>query len=123
MSERSVSRRRFLSGLGLTGLGVAAVGTAGVAGVGALTDADADINDDPDNLLNQVPEDTGEALDLASGNLTVTVGFGPSLFDDRFGLKDRKPEELEPLPKFPGDQLQDALCDGDIVIHACADDP
>ncbi len=90
---------------------------------GALTDADADINDDPDNLLNQVPEDTGEALDLASGNLTVTVGFGPSLFDDRFGLKDRKPEQLEPLPKFPGDQLQDALCDGDIVIQACADDP
>lgn len=195
MPERSVSRRRFLSGLGLTGLGAAAVGTAGVAGVGALsacstdgdddqvvpfrgnhqagvttaqqehlrivaftvltgdreelrdmlstwtamaermtrgdqttevgalTDADADINDDPDNLLNQVPEDTGEALDLASGNLTVTVGFGPSLFDDRFGLKDRKPEELEPLPKFPGDQLQDALCDGDIVIQACADDP
>lgn len=195
MPERSVSRRRFLSGLGLTGLGAAAIGTAGVADVGALsacstdgdddqvvpfrgdhqagvttaqqehlrivaftvltgdreelrdmlstwtamaermtrgdqttevgalTDADADVNDDPDNLLNQVPEDTGEALDLASGNLTVTVGFGPSLFDDRFGLKDRKPEELEPLPKFPGDQLQDALCDGDIVIQACADDP
>jgi deferrochelatase/peroxidase EfeB len=194
MSDRPVSRRHFLTGLGVTGLGAAALGTAGVAGVGtlaacstdddsqvvpfrgvhqagvttaqqehlhivaftvltedrdelrdmlstwtsmaerlttgeqtteggALTDSDADITDDPDNLLNQVPEDTGEALDLASGNLTVTVGFGPSLFDYRFGLKDRKPEELEPLPKFPGDQLQDALCDGDIVIQACADDP
>lgn len=70
-----------------------------------------------------VPEDTGEALDLPAANLTLTIGYGPSLFDKRFGLSDQRPAELEVLPKFPGDQLVDQLCDGDIVIQACADDP
>ena len=34
----------------------------------------------------QPPFDTGEAMDLGPHSLTITVGFGPSLFDDRFGL-------------------------------------
>ncbi len=37
------------------------------------------------------PADTGETEGLAPGLLTVTVGFGPSLFDDRFGLAPRRP--------------------------------
>ena len=32
------------------------------------------------------PDDTGEALGLPASRLTVTIGYGPSLFDDRFGL-------------------------------------
>ena len=32
------------------------------------------------------PIDTGEAFGLTPGNLTVTVGFGPSFFDERLGL-------------------------------------
>ncbi|WP_291479647.1 iron uptake transporter deferrochelatase/peroxidase subunit [Corynebacterium sp.] len=77
--------------------------------------------DDPSGLT--VPSDTGEAVGLDAANLTVTVGFGPSLFDGRFGLAGRRPDELQPLPKFPGDQLVDDLCDGDVVVQACADDP
>ena len=70
-----------------------------------------------------VPQDTGEALDLAPGHLTVTIGYGPSLFDDRFGLADRKPAALRDLPAFLGDDLDPARSGGDIVIQACSDDP
>ena len=70
-----------------------------------------------------VPEDTGEALDLAPGHLTVTIGYGPSLFDERFGLADRRPEALRDLPAFRGDDLDPATSGGDIVIQACSDDP
>lgn len=71
----------------------------------------------------QVPGDTGEAFDLSAKNLTVTVGFGPSLFDDRFGLKDKKPAELNDLPHFSGDVTDAAISGGDLCIQACADDP
>jgi deferrochelatase/peroxidase EfeB len=69
------------------------------------------------------PEDTGEALGLSPASLTLTVGFGASLFDDRFGLADRKPAALAELPHFPGDALDPARSGGDIVVQACADDP
>ena len=70
-----------------------------------------------------VPEDTGEAWDLPPANLTITIGFGPTLFDDRFGLKSARPAELTQLPHFPSDQLRDNLCGGDLCIQACADEP
>jgi deferrochelatase/peroxidase EfeB len=70
-----------------------------------------------------VPQDTGEAYDLPASGLTLTIGFGPSLFDGRFGLADRKPEGFEDLPAFRGDDLDPARCGGDIAIQACANDP
>ena len=33
------------------------------------------------------PADTGEAAGLGASNLTVTFGFGPSLFDDAARLE------------------------------------
>lgn len=69
------------------------------------------------------PDDTGEALDLPPSGLTITFGFGPSLFDGRFGLADRRPEALIDLPHFPGDALVDTLVGGDLCIQACSDDP
>jgi deferrochelatase/peroxidase EfeB len=69
------------------------------------------------------PKDTGEALDLPASALTITIGFGPSLFDDRFGLKDKRPERLIDLPRFPQDDLDPARSNGDICIQACANDP
>ena len=70
-----------------------------------------------------VTEDSGEALGLGAANLTVTVGFGPSLFDDRFGLRDKRPAALKPLPELPGDATLDpAISHGDLCVQACADE-
>lgn len=69
------------------------------------------------------PEDTGEAFGLAASQLTVTIGYGPSLFDDRFGLTSRRPAALVDLPPFAGDALEPARSGGDIAIQACANDP
>ncbi|MFE6699235.1 iron uptake transporter deferrochelatase/peroxidase subunit [Streptomyces sp. NPDC057718] len=69
------------------------------------------------------PDDTGEALGLHASRLTLTIGFGPSLFDQRFGLADRRPGALVDLPKFSGDNLDPARSGGDLCVQACADDP
>jgi deferrochelatase/peroxidase EfeB len=70
-----------------------------------------------------VPADTGEAYDLGASGLTITIGFGPSLFDHRFGLADRRPPARRDLPACVGDDLDPARCGGDIGIQACANDP
>jgi deferrochelatase/peroxidase EfeB len=77
---------------------------------------------------NLPPDDTGEAIGLSPSGLTLTFGFGPSLFRDvhgrdRFGLADRRPQALEELPHFPGDLLDPARSQGDLCVQACADDP
>lgn len=69
------------------------------------------------------PADTGEALDLPASRLTMTVGFGPGLFDDRFGLAHRKPAELAELPPLPGENLEKGISGGDIGVQACAENP
>lgn len=74
-------------------------------------------------LAEAPPDDTGEALGLKPSRLTLTIGFGPSLFDGRFGLKDKRPGALVELPKFPGDNLDPARSGGDLCVQACADDP
>jgi deferrochelatase/peroxidase EfeB len=75
------------------------------------------------------PLDTGEVVGLPPARLTITFGFGPSLFgrpgtsSDRFGIAQRRPAELEDLPPLPGDELDPARSGGDIGVQACADDP
>jgi deferrochelatase/peroxidase EfeB len=69
------------------------------------------------------PIDTGEATGLAAARLTITVGFGPSLFDHRFGLTGKRPAALVDLPAFAGDTLQPGRTGGDLCVQACADDP
>ncbi|MEV5142856.1 iron uptake transporter deferrochelatase/peroxidase subunit [Streptomyces sp. NPDC052727] len=73
-------------------------------------------------LAEAPPDDTGEALGLKPSRLTLTIGFGPSLFD-KFGLKDQRPEALVDLPKFPGDNLDKSRTGGDLCVQACSDDP
>ncbi len=81
-----------------------------------------------EGALDLPPDDTGEAIGLPPSGLTVTFGFGPGLFRDengrdRFGIADRQPEALRPLPHFPADLLDPARTGGDLCVQACADDP
>jgi deferrochelatase/peroxidase EfeB len=72
------------------------------------------------------PDDTGEADDLGPSSLTVTFGFGASLFDrpgDPFGIATRKPAALVAMPTFAGDEIDLARSDGDLAVQACAEDP
>ena len=73
------------------------------------------------------PDDTGEALGLDASHLTVTIGFGRTLFEhdgkDRYGLIGKLPEALIDLPHFVGDALEEARSGGDLIVQACADDP
>ncbi len=74
------------------------------------------------------PIDTGEALGLPPSRLTLTFGFGPTLFRtgdgvDRFGIAERRPAALAELPHFPADNLDPARSGGDLCVQACADDP
>ena len=81
-----------------------------------------------EGAANQPPDDTGEAIGLGPSGLTITFGFGPSLFrdrdgTDRFGIADRQPAALRRLPHFSADILDPQRSDGDLCVQACADDP
>jgi len=74
------------------------------------------------------PEDTGEAIGLPPSGLTITFGFGPTLFRttdgrDRFGLASQQPTILHQLPHFPRDMIDPAISNGDLCIQACANNP
>src|ERR671933_326382 len=73
------------------------------------------------------PEDTGEALGLSPARLTLTFGFGPTLFEhdgeDRFGLAASRPAALADIPPMPGESLEPERSGGDLCIQACTDAP
>ncbi|MDV8000788.1 iron uptake transporter deferrochelatase/peroxidase subunit [Rhodococcus sp. IEGM 1408] len=75
------------------------------------------------------PDDTGEAYDLEAAGLTITFGFGRTLFRDaegrdRFGLGDRLPAPLaEDIPRMAAEKIDAGRSGGDLVVQACAEDP
>jgi dye decolorizing peroxidase len=70
----------------------------------------------------EVPDlDDQIATDSGPSSLTVTFGFGGSLFE-KVGLADRRPAGLRDLPAFPGDAIDPARSGGDLSVQVCADD-
>jgi deferrochelatase/peroxidase EfeB len=53
----------------------------------------------------------------------MTVSVGVSLFDERFGLGDRRPRGLVEMSSFPNDVLDPAWCGGVLSVQVCAESP
>ena len=78
----------------------------------------------PDLGVGQPPSDSDVLGPVVPADgLTVTVSVGSSLFDDRYGLADRKPRKLTPTVAFPNDALEPAWMHGDLLLQVCANHP
>ena len=96
------------------------------------TDAASDMMAAPESFekavdANKVPKTSGASVGLSTSGLSITFGFGSTLFEkdgvDRFSIAKKKPEALVNLPVFPGDQLVPERTGGDLSIQASANDP
>lgn len=72
--------------------------------------------------IDDPPPDSGilGPVDTPDG-LTVTIAFGASLFDGRYGLARRKPARLRAMPNFPDDELDPSRSHGDVLLQVCAE--
>lgn len=72
----------------------------------------------------QPPSDNGVlGEEPPPADLAVVVSVGASLFDERFGLADRRPRQLVRMTKLANDRLQQPRCHGDLLLAVEGDSP
>jgi deferrochelatase/peroxidase EfeB len=84
-----------------------------------------------DLMAGRLPEQRGSAYppaetgvlgaEIRPDHLGIVVSVGTSLFDERYGLADRKPTELVEMPFLSNDRLDPARSHGDVLISIEAD--
>jgi deferrochelatase/peroxidase EfeB len=75
----------------------------------------------PVNEYDAPPADSGTLGSvIAPDALTVTIAFGASLFDGRYGLGPRRPRHLTEMTAFPHDNLDPARTGGDVLLQVAA---
>lgn len=74
----------------------------------------------PEVGITAPPSDSGLlGTDVPQDGLTITTSVGASLFDERYGLAPRKPARLRRMEDFADDDLDRAVCDGDLLLQVC----
>ena len=83
------------------------------------------LTDDLERIMSGRPAlgDTAPELAATPARVSVTIGFGPALFD-KVGLGDARPAGFADLPAFPEiDRLENRYSGGDLLLQIGADDP
>ncbi|MCW4352542.1 Dyp-type peroxidase [Hoyosella sp. YIM 151337] len=80
--------------------------------------------DDAARLTQGIPglADSEAELATSPSRLTITVGFGPRLFDV-IGAPHLRPPGIAQLPAYRIDELDPGFTGGDLLLQVCADDP
>jgi deferrochelatase/peroxidase EfeB len=95
-----------------------------VLGLQALTARARELTQGTRMPLQEVDEPPSDSGTLGTTILpdaaTVTFGLGASLFDDRYGLRGKKPLRLAKMEPFGNDDLDPAQTDGDLLLQITA---
>jgi deferrochelatase/peroxidase EfeB len=71
--------------------------------------------------IDEPPPDSGILGSYdAPDSLTITIAFGHTLFDHRYGLAHKKPGHLTEMRAFDSDQLDPSRTGGDVLLQICA---
>jgi deferrochelatase/peroxidase EfeB len=62
------------------------------------------------------PPDSGVLMEVTDPGLMATVSVGAALFDERYGLAERRPRELVTMPFLANDRLDPARSHGDVLL-------